>query len=125
MSVVSMTNKDKQMSKEQIDGYKLFLYALKESDEESPKKMLEIFAKNSDGSVPREISSYAQLLLKGNDTPRPEKYRSLSQYNVADLKQLRQTLLLNVSDEAMEDFNAITELIRWTQSNGNTQERNK
>ena len=117
--ILAMKNKEKQMSKTQIDTFKRFLKALRESEEKGTMEMLKSFAKNSDRSLPQEISEYAEELIKNKEKSVPLVPRSLSQNDVAELKKVRQNFLISISDEAFEDFTKTTMLIRWAQKNGN------
>jgi hypothetical protein len=120
---MEMSRKGKKMSGEQIDAFKLFMEALNDSGEVDNKKMLEDYAGNSDGFLPEEVSNYAEKLLKGQKQSLSPASRPLSQYDIAELKKLRQTFLSGISGEVMDVFNSITVLIRWTQMNGGAQKK--
>ena len=114
--IFSSNQKGKSMSKEEIEVFKLFLEALRDSEEEMGKTILKDIAQNRDGTVPNDVSNYAKSLLKGDGKLSPSVHRTLPQDDVADLKKLRQTILSGLNDEVLYDFNAIAVLIRWSQA---------
>jgi hypothetical protein len=117
-----VNRKDKSVSKDQIESIKLFMEALSDSGEETARRMLSDFAKNSDGSFPTEISRYADHLLNDDGKSRPP---SLPPSDVASLKSLRRAALSGVTDEALYDFRFITAIIRWSQGNKARQDKDK
>ena len=110
--VLSAHKKGEPMSKEEIELMKLFLRALFDSDED----ILTDIAKNRDGTVPKEISDYAEGLLKGDKSLSHATPVGPPEDNITDLKNLRQTVLSALNDEVLYDFNAIAALIRWHQA---------
>ena len=117
MSITSLGNPSmpkgmKNLSKKQLQAMKIFLRSLKASGDERAMKMLADIKNNSDGTVPPELSEYAQALLENKQPATEEGLVSLPE-DIGELRKMRREQLNRLSDEALKSHDVITAIIRW------------
>lgn len=109
----------KNLSKQDIEWFKLMLQAEWDSGEGIGRDRVREFLNKPDDTMPKDVyedikNSIMEHIRRASAAPKKED-------DVGQLRVQRRSMLSGINDEVLYDFEAITALIRWNESRKSTE----
>jgi len=113
----------KNLSKDNVEGFKLMLQALWDTGEQRGRDIVRQFMDHPDDSMPKEIYEDIKKAVLEHINRAPNT--ASKEDDIGQLRVQRRSILSGISDEVLHDFEAISALIRWNESKKSAEKKNE